>query len=161
MSDGLCGYVKETDGEPCKLPASREDGRCHHHSEVSDDDSGGRPSKLEDAWDDVMAAAEDGLTLEGIARTAGIGVSTLREWRTENDDFSAELRRARSRGERELVRNANAEFILERSYGYTKEQEIEHTGDGLDLSLSTGEKELLDDLFDRDVATDTDTDTDA
>ncbi|WP_256394103.1 helix-turn-helix domain-containing protein [Natronoarchaeum rubrum] len=156
----LCGYEKD-DGEPCGLPASKSDGRCHHHT---DDDveraRGGRPTKLEqnpELYDEIMAAAEEGLTYEGIARVAGIGRSTLDDWRREYDEFSARLEQKRSVGERELVQDADPEFILERSYDYTKEQEIEHTGDGFDLSLSADEKEHLDELFDVDPQ-ETDTD---
>lgn len=115
-----------------------------------DGNTRGRPCELEDHIDDIMSAAEQGLSKEGIARVAGVGYSTLREWENKFDDFAAELKRHRSVGERRLIDGADPEFILERSYGYTKEQEIEHTGDGLDLTLDADEKAQLDELFDVD-----------
>ncbi len=110
----------------------------------------GRPTQLEEYRDEIMAAAEEGLTYEGIARVAGIGRSTLDEWRERFDEFNAELERKRAVGERDLIQDADAEFILERSYGYTKEQEVEVSGDGFDLTLDADEKEQLDELFDVD-----------
>lgn len=121
----LCGEPT-TEGQPCQKAATRADDRCHLHTEVDTEDGGdlGRPPKLDDVYDDVMAAAEEGLTYEGIARVAGVGRSTLDDWRRENDEFSAELERRRSVGERKLIQEADAEFVLERSYEYTKEQDI-------------------------------------
>jgi hypothetical protein len=148
--DGICGA--ETTGEqPCQNPAG-ENGRCWipSHNDSAADNPHGRPSKLDDVWDDVMAAAERGLTVEGIARAAGIGVSTLRDWRAKHDDFSAALSRARARAEQELIKDADAEFVLERSYGYTKEQEVELSG-GDDIGgLSSEDKKLLNELFEKD-----------
>jgi transposase-like protein len=147
MTDEICGYQAQ-DG-PCQNPATEGD-HCWIDSHGGDVDGHGRPSKLEDVWDDVMDAAERGLTLEGVARAAGIGVSTLRDWRSNHEDFSAALRRARASAERDLITEADAEFVLERSYGYTKEQEVEVSGDGFDLTLGDKEKEQLAELFDRD-----------
>jgi hypothetical protein len=130
MTDDICG-AECTDGTPCENNA----GSCPWHGEGDSPDNG-RPTKLDDeTWDDCMAAAEQGLTLEGIARVAGIGVSTLREWREHRDDFSAALSRARARGERRLIQDADAEFILERSYGYTKSQDVDVSGDGVAIVM--------------------------
>lgn len=112
----------------------------------------GRPSKLEKFRDELIDAAEEGLTYEGIARVAGVGLSTLQEWRKDHEEFNAELERARARGEVQLVREtreSRPEFILERSYGYTKEQEIALSGGEEIGGLSEDDKEMLDDLFDR------------
>ena len=148
MTDDICG-AETTSGNACQNPAG-EDGSCWipSHNDPDAENPHGRPSKLDERRDDIMAAAERGLTLEGIARTAGVGVSTLREWRTEHDDFSAALKRARARAEADLIQDASAEFVLERSYDYTKSQEVELSGEvGLPTSLSDEEKELLDDAF--------------
>lgn len=110
----------------------------------------GRPSKLDDHWGDIMAAAAEGLTMEGIARVAGVGVSTLNDWRRENEEFAEALRRNRAKGERELIQDADAEFILERSYGYTKEQEIDLSGGEEIGGLTPEDKEQLNELFDVD-----------
>jgi AcrR family transcriptional regulator len=142
--DDICGYEKD-DNEPCQLPASREDGRCHHHTEIGGERAnGGRPSIFEEYRDDVIDAAEDGLTVEGCARTAGVGVSTLYEWLDEREDFAEAFNRARARGERKLIRQAltdddvderTARFLLERSFGYTKSQELALEGDGLTINV--------------------------
>lgn len=143
-AEDVCGYEK-ADGEPCQLPASREDGRCHHHTEIDEERAnGGRPSIFDEYRDDVIEAAEDGLTIEGCGRTAGVGVSTLYEWLDEREDFAEAFNRARARGERRLIRQAltdddvderTARFLLERSFGYTKSQELELEGDGLTINV--------------------------
>lgn len=127
----LCG--KETSkGTPCQNYA---DSCPWDHDNMNDT---GRPSKLDDVWDDIIDAAERGLTFEGIARSAGIGVSTLTDWRDAHDEFSAALNRARAHAEKELIKDASAEFVLERSYGYTKKQEVEHSGevDGFNFTIN-------------------------
>jgi nucleotidyltransferase/DNA polymerase involved in DNA repair len=93
--------------------------------EGDDEAHGGRPSMLDEYEDDLLAAAQKGLTYEGIARVAGVGVSTLHEWREEHDQFSEALERARAKAERELIEDVDAEFVLERSYGYVKTERLE------------------------------------
>jgi len=90
-----------------------------------DEAHGGRPSMLDEYEDELLAAARKGLTYEGIARVAGVGVSTLHEWRDEHDQFSESLERARAKAERELIEDVDAEFVLERSYGYVKTERLE------------------------------------
>lgn len=133
-----CGSKDTNDGEPCEQPATKADGRCHIHTEVDNDDDGdpGRPSKLADHWDDIMAGARQGMTLEGCARLAGVTARTLRNWRNNHDEFAEELRRARAHGELQHLQSVNdrgSQFILERSFGYVKtekrEVEAEHTHD--------------------------------
>jgi len=93
--------------------------------EGDDEAHGGRPSKLDEHKDEILAAAEEGLTYEGIARVAGVGVSTLHEWRNEHEEFSESLERARARAERELIQDVDPEFVLERSYDYVKTEKRE------------------------------------
>lgn len=128
-----CGHIKD-DGEPCELPGSRDDGRCHHHTDVEGKRArGGRPSQLDDVYDDVMDAAERGLTYEGIARVAGIGLSTLDDWRDKHEEFAKELEQKRAIGEQKLVDRVaeeKPEFILERSYDYIKTEKREVSGEG-------------------------------
>ena len=90
-----------------------------------DEAHGGRPSMLNEYEDDLLAAAREGLTYEGIARVAGVGVSTLHEWRDDHEDFSESLERARAKAERDLIEDVDAEFVLERSYGYVKTERLE------------------------------------
>ena len=92
----------------------------------------GRPKKLADKKDDIHEAAERGLTYEGIARVAGVGSSTLREWRNDYPEFEAELQEARARGEQKLIERVaedKPEFILERSYDYIKTEKREIDAD--------------------------------
>lgn len=135
-----CGY--DLDGQPCQLPASRDDGRCHHHTGIEEERArGGRPSQLEDVYDDVMDAAERGLTYEGIARVAGIGLSTLNDWRDKHDEFAQELEQKRAVGEMRLVDRVveeKPEFILERSYDYIKTEKREIDAD-VDQNIDTAE----------------------
>jgi transposase-like protein len=129
-----CGYEKD-DGEPCQLPASRDDGRCHHHTDIeSERANGGRPSLLKEYEDDIYAGARQGMTLEGCARLAGVDESTLYRWIEKYEDFRKSLNRARAHGELQHLQSVNdsgSRFILERSFGYTKteKREVENTGD--------------------------------
>jgi len=151
MTDGddTCGY--DTPNGPCQNPAT-EGGSCWIESHGGHASGHGRPTKLQEHKDEILAAARQGLTYEGMARVAGVGISTLREWRKEYDNFSAALERARSEAERELIEDVDAEFILERSYGYMKTERHELTGeDGGPVEtreLSADEKAQLDAAFD-------------
>jgi transposase-like protein len=124
----ICG-ADTTGKEPCRNPAG-ENGRCwipSHQPDAGEDvqNPHGRPSKLDEYEDDIIEAAREGLTYEGIARVAGIGLSTLNDWRDQYDDFSAALERARSHAERELIQDVDPEFVLERSYDYVKTEKRE------------------------------------
>ena len=125
MTDETCGWPTTTDGE-CQNPAG-EDGTCWipSHGDADAENPHGRPSLLEEYEDDIYAAARQGLTYEGIARVAGIGVSTLHDWRDEHADFSESLERARSKAERDLIQDVDPEFVLERSYNYVKTEKRE------------------------------------
>lgn len=127
-----CGYEKD-DGEPCELPASKDDGRCHHHTEIKGERAnGGRPSKLDDHWDDIMAGARQGMALKGCARLAGVPEQTLHRWKNEHEDFRRELKRARAHGELKHLQSVNesgSRFLLERSFGYVKTEKHEVEAD--------------------------------
>jgi hypothetical protein len=125
----------KNDGEPCTYTAKYPDGKCGIHSEHNDrTPAGGRPSKLDDHWDDILTGARQGMTLEGCARLAGVAEKTLHAWINKNDKFRKALKRARAQGELKHLQSVNdsgSRFILERSYGYvkTEKRELEHTGD--------------------------------
>jgi len=156
MTDDTCGYEDTTTGEPCQLPAG-ENGRCHipsHNPGSGNTNPQGRPSKFATHHEDILDAAREGLTIEGCARSAGVDKQTLYNW-LDDDEKTVDLgdetvrffdafKRARARGERRLLRQAledpdvdsrTARFILERSFGYTKSQEIEHNGDGITINV--------------------------
>jgi transposase-like protein len=134
-----CGYVKDSDGQPCELPASRDDGRCHHHTGIeSERANGGRPSLLDEYREDILDGARQGMTLEGCARLAGIDESTLHRWIDKYDDFRKSLRRARAQGELQHLQSVDdrgSQFVLERSFGYVKTEkreidaDVTHDGD--------------------------------
>lgn len=136
MTDDICG-AECADGTPCEHPA----GSCpvSSHGDTTSDsdatDAGGRPSKFtEDRRDQIKQAARNGTTVEGCARAAGIGPSTLYEWLDEYPEFSEAFERARARGEQRLVEEVaddDPKFILERSYDYvkTEKREVEMDAD--------------------------------
>lgn len=121
--DEICGHETGS-GDPCQNPPTEGD-HCWIEAHGGDVSGHGRPSLLEEYEEDILDAARQGLTYEGIARVAGIGVSTLHDWRDQHDDFSEALERARGEGERRLIGEADAEFILERSYDYVKTERRE------------------------------------
>lgn len=148
----ICGYEGTHDGEACQQPAG-ENGRCYiptHQPEVTDggkdaedvENYAGPPSKLPECRDAILEAARTGASKQGCARAAGIHKSTLYEWTDPDSDqyhpeFHREFMQARWQGEKRYIENPDdvdsrhAQFMLERSFGYTKEQTIEHEGDGL------------------------------
>ncbi len=150
MTD-LCGH-ETASGDPCQLTASQSDGLCHHHTDSDAVADGGRPSKFDSCKDAILDAAQRGTTKEGCARAAGIAYETLRRWLEEKDEFSAAFKRARAKGEQELI-EAVAEddprFVLERSYEYIKtekvEQETTHKGDGFNVNINHHRREDMDD----------------
>lgn len=142
MTDSeTCGH--ETPTGPCKNPAT--DGEhCWIDSHGGDVGGHGRPSKFEDTKDDLLAAAREPIKTRDVARSVGIGESTLFDWLDQYDDFSESFRRARAEAARDLVARgledpdvdtSMVRFLLERTFKYIKTQEIEHTGDGLTINV--------------------------
>ena len=151
MTDNICGYEGTHNGEPCQNSATGENGRCYIPTHNAAADGGdpddvenpqGPPSKFDDVREDILEAARVGASMGGCARAAGIHKSTLYDWLDEDSDrykpeFQRDFWQARWEGERRFIENPDdvdsrhAQFLLERSFGYTKEQTIEHEGDGL------------------------------
>jgi hypothetical protein len=130
-----CNATKN-DGDPCEYAAKYEDGKCGIHSEHNERASNaGRPSKLtEDVKEDVLVGARQGMTIAGCARLAGVAEKTFHSWLNKNDEFRKSFSRARAQGELKHLQSVNdrgSQFILERSYDYTKTErrELEHSGD--------------------------------
>ncbi|WP_254547495.1 hypothetical protein [Halomarina pelagica] len=115
----LCG--EETrDGTPCEIP---RDSCPHHHNR------NGWPRLLAEREEEILKAAKIGKTKEGCARSAGVSKQTLYEWLDRFPDFADGFKRARAEGENRLVARTwerKPEFILERSFGYTKSEEVTH-----------------------------------
>lgn len=143
----VCGYPT-ADDSPCQHPTT-DDGdadRCwidaHNESDV-DGDQPGRPSMFDEYREALLEAAEEPIKTRDVARTAGVGKTTLYEWLDEHEDFADAFKRARSRAARDLVHRGLEDpdvdtsvirFLLERTFDYTKTQEIEHSGE-VDLDV--------------------------
>lgn len=151
MTDETCGHETGT-GDPCQLPGSRADGRCHHHTDEADTDSGGRPTSFNDEdAQTAIDAARKGVSQAGCARAAGLPESTLRNWLDANEDFARSFAQARAEGEQRLVADgltdpdtdsSMAKFLLASSFGYVKaeKRELEHSGevDGFEFTINAG-----------------------
>lgn len=124
MTDNICG-AECTDGTPCRHPA----GSCPVPSHSPKRGDGGRPSKFNDERrESILSAARNGTTVEGCARAAGIGTSTLYDWLDQYPEFSESFNRARAKAEQDLVEAAKEDdpkWVLERSYGYVKTEKRE------------------------------------
>lgn len=133
----ICGSTDTNSGEPCEFTPAES---CPHH----DTHPGGRPLKLDDKErrDRAVEAAEKGCSKGGCARAAGVTLETLNDYldRANGEDpderfieFFDRFKRARSKGEENLVSlakvNGDAKFLLATSFGYSKKQEIEHSGE--------------------------------
>jgi len=136
MTDDICGSTDTATGEPCQRPAGwgtdSEIGPCKDHATAK----AGRPSKFsEERKERILSAARQGTTKKGCARAGGIDESTLYDWFKKYPEFSKSFKEARAKGEQRLLQDEDVspEFLLERSYGYTQSQEIEHSGDGLTI----------------------------
>lgn len=113
----------------------------------------GRPDIVEDHIDEICELAELPISDRGVIRLSPIGWSTHKEWRNKYEEYDDAWGRHRAKAELKLAEEVavnDPRFLLERAFGYTKEQTVEHTGDGLDLSVTSDEKEQLDELFNRD-----------
>jgi len=154
MTEDTCGEIKN-DGEPCEYTPKCEDGKCGIHTEETDTDDGGRPSKFENVREDLIEAADGPLNLKQVANKGGISRSTLYEYLDEYEEFSDSFKRARASAAERLTQRALdpedaidisfARFLLERSFKFikTERQELnathEHAGEGggpVEISIS-------------------------
>lgn len=120
------------DGTPCERPAGWGTGRSIGPCKTHEADNRKLRKLDEDAEQTLIGAAQQGAKHEHCAMLAGVGARTLREWRQwaqediadgiENDltDFYRRYQRARAAGALKNLKQSDPEFILERSYGYTK-----------------------------------------
>ncbi len=157
MTDDTCG-AETVDGQPCQNPAG-EDGFCWIPSHGTEDDDvenpQGRDFALgEEDHEDVLEAAETGMSLRGCARAAGVSHSQLRRYLDARPDFRSSFERARARGESELIEGglrdeevdtSMAKFLLASSFDYkkTERREVEADVDQTTThELGTEEKEM-------------------
>jgi hypothetical protein len=138
--DDVCG-AETTDGTPCQHPA----GSCPvpSHSDPDADNPHGRPSSFsEQKRDQIYTAVGAGLSVHDIASMAEISPDTLRRWTccidnlregviTADDpcDFCEGYAQAHAEGAMAVIEQCSPEFRASASFGYTKTQEIEHSGE--------------------------------
>jgi len=142
-------------GDPCEYDPKYEDGKCGIHSDENDK-AVGRPSEVAEHEDDLLVGARQGMTMEGLARLAGVAESNLYRYLDKHPEFRKSLRRARAQGELNHLQSVNdrgSQFILERSFGYmkTEKREVEMDADVDATGLTDEQKEQLDAILDRDV----------
>lgn len=151
MTDDTCGHPT-ADGSPCQHPTTDDgdSGRCwipsHNDADVSTD-AGGRDFSLDESdHDDLFEAARSGASKAGCARAAGVSKSQLARYLNEHDEFRNAFRRARAKGEQQLLReplwnDENAEremdgqharFLLSTSFDYvkTEKKKLEDVSEG-------------------------------
>ena len=90
-------------------------------------------TKYNEDWriKEIMQAAREGVSIAGCARAGGISHETLCQWRNNNPEFSERFERARSEGERRLVKDVGTQrpdWLLATSYGYKKTEGKEISG---------------------------------
>lgn len=123
MTDEKCGSTDTINGEPCQRKAGwgldSDKGPCKDHLN-------GRPTKFtEDRVEKILAAARAGAKKAGCARAAGIHRETLDNWLEEYDDFFDAWSTARWDAEEDSLEGVSDEWLLERSFGYAKKEELD------------------------------------
>jgi len=106
-----CGH-ETAEGEPCSLPGSYPDGRCHHHTQAEDTGNNGRPTKLSyEKQEKIASDIEQGRSMASAARKQNLSTQTIHNWmqRGESDleegkenqytDFFERITRAKGYGE--------------------------------------------------------------
>jgi len=145
MTDDQCGELT-ADGSPCKRSAGfgteRDHGPCRDHAE-----SYRVPRKLtEEVKQTIIGAKRRGAWDWMAAEMAKIDPNTLSNWKmwaqeaiddgVENEltEFYLDFTRAEAAGGVEKLGEVDAEWLLERKYGYTKteEHDVKHSGEGDD-----------------------------
>lgn len=115
MSDENCGHPTQNgDGPPCQNPPSESDGRCWLHTDLSEPEDVGRPTKLDHQRQEIIAQAiEQGHSFRSACEQAGITKSTGHRWMKVGEDhdegifsdFHDRITRARGVGKSEIERS--------------------------------------------------------
>jgi hypothetical protein len=134
--DDICGSTNTSSGEPCGFTPGES---CPYH-DTDDPPDMGRPSKFDDARDDLLAAADSFLNHKQVANKGGVSRSTLYDYLDKHDDISDRFKRARADAAERLVQRALdprdeidiqfARFLLERSFKFIKTEKREITSGG-------------------------------
>ena len=149
MTDGLCNYEKDN-GEPCQRVAGwgtdSEIGHCKDHRVEYR-----VPRKLTpETKSTIIGAVQRGAWDWMAAELAQIDPQTLSNWKkwaqealsqgidNELTEFYLDYRRAHAAGGVEKLGEVDAEWLLERKYGYTKTEKHEFMGeDGGAIKVSS------------------------
>lgn len=146
-TDGeICGY-ETASGTPCKNPAT-EEGHCWLEAHGGDVQNGRDFAISESDHEDILDAARLGASKSGCARAAGVSHTALQRYLDAHEDFRSTFMRARSQGERELLKGAlyqrkndpephremdgqHARFLLSTSFDYrkTENKNVDLSGD--------------------------------
>ena len=137
MTDDICGEPT-ADGTPCQRPegfgTEREGGPCMDHEQERPVLRKFTPERRER----IVGAASSGAFKKHIAQMAEIDPDTLDRWLemgkadeqngldTDLAAFYTDWQRARGVGALQKIQNVDDEFVLERSYGYTKTETRKH-----------------------------------
>jgi len=140
MPDDICGEPT-AEGTPCErrpgFGTDRDDGPCMDHVEERPVLRKFTPQRRER----IIGAASSGAYKEHIAQLVEIDPDTLNRWLemgqtdeqngldTDLAEFYTSWQRARGAGALQKLQDVDPEFILERSYGYTKTERREHLVD--------------------------------
>jgi len=147
MSKETCGHPT-ADGTPCQHPATDGDS-CWIPAHGGDAESHGRPAAFDDAQtrQRVLVAVGQGLKVGHQASLAGVSPDTLRRAlccvESPRDpsldpdpcDFCANYAQAHANGAREILNDCRPEFVASASYGYSKKNEVEVSGEGMTIAL--------------------------
>ena len=110
-----------------------------------------------DDHDELLAAAREGKSKRGCARSAGVDKDSLDRYLDHNEDFCDSFRRARAVGESRLITgglhdknvdSSMAKFLLSTSFGYVKTEKQEVEVDGTHSIESESTVELDDETKD-------------
>jgi len=148
----VCGHPT-ADGSPCQHPASEGDS-CWIDAHGGNKSAGGRPRELDDdKREAIYAAVGSGLKADHVAAAAGISTQSLRRWTccidnlreaaiTADDpcEFCKGYASAHANGAREVLEETSPEFRASASFGYTKKERQELTGeDGDPITVNVTE----------------------
>lgn len=112
MTDDICGSTDTASGEPCQNAPSRDDGKCHLHTDAGDAVQVGRDTKLtHQRQENIAQMLEQGQSVAAACRCNDISQKTFYQWLDRGDDqeegiyseFSKRVARARGVGEASLV----------------------------------------------------------
>jgi hypothetical protein len=145
MAEDICG-AETIGGTPCQHPTTEggNPDRCWIPAHGGAATDHGRPAAFDDEQtrERVLMAVSTGLRVSHQASLAGVSDDTLRRalccvktprnpvLAVDPCDFCARYARAHADGARKVLSDCRPEFVASASYGYSKTDEVEVSGDG-------------------------------